>query len=226
MKRSLPRPSASMVVSSFALLVAMSGTSYAAMQINGGDIEKGTVASKQIKDDGIKGKDVKDGTLGAEDLGFDVPAATRWALVSAGGEIVAQSGGFTMVAAYPTLPNTSPEGSPSNALRANGNVYINAGEDLSDNGIVASIVLQNTIDQDGNMNTNGRAPGADANAEFSGEISVSRCNFMGNTGVPIPTNCAPADAQNANSFVVSPRLSDGSVTTDGNRKAFYVVVTG
>lgn len=119
-----------------------------------------------------------------------------------------------------------PDGSPSNALRANGNVYINAGEDLSDNGIVASIVLQNTIDQDGNGNTNGRAPGADANAEFSGEISVSRCNFMGNTGVPIPTNCAPADAQNANSFVVSPRLSDGSVTTDGNRKAFYVIVTG
>ncbi|GAB2644275.1 hypothetical protein GCM10027270_35180 [Nocardioides ginkgobilobae] len=95
-----------------------------------------------------------------------------------------------------------PDGSPPNALRANGNVYINAGEDLSDNGIVASIVLQNTIDQDGNMNTNGRAPGPDANAEFSGEISVSRCNFMGNTGVPIPTNCAPADAQNANSFVV------------------------
>lgn len=236
MKRSLPRPSPSMVVSSFALLVAMSGTSYAAMQINGGDIEKGTVASKQIKDDGIKGKDVKDGTLRVEDFGDELPAGpagpagedavARWALVSAAGEIVAQSGGFTMVAAYPTLPNTAPDGQPSNALRANGNVYINAGEDLSDNGIVASIVLQNTIDQDGNGNTNGRAPGPDANAEFSGEISVSRCNFMGNTGVPIPTNCAPADAQNANSFVVSPRLSDGSVTTDGNRKAFYVLVTG
>ena len=226
MKRSLPRPSASMVVSSFALLVSMSGTSYAALQISGNDIEKGTVTSKQIKDSSLKGKDVKDGSLGAEDLGFDVPAAARWALVSADGEIVAQSGGFTMVAAYPELPNTAVDPAPSNALRANGNVYIDAGEDLSDNGIVASIVLQNTLDQDGNGNTNGRAPGSDANAEFSGEISVSRCNFMGNTGVPIPTNCAPAGAQNATSFVVSPRLSDGSVTTDANRKAFYVVVTG
>lgn len=245
MKRSLPRPSPSMVVSSFALLVAMSGTSYAAMQINGNDIEKGTVTSKQIKDDSLKGKDVKDGSLRVEDFGDELPAGPagpegpagpvgpagedgvgRWALVGANGEILAQSGGFTMVAAYPTLPNTAPDGSPSNALRANGNVYIDAGEDLSDNGIVASIVLQNTVDQNGDTVTNGRAAGADANPEFSGEISVSRCNFTGNTGVPIPTNCAPAGAQNATSFVVSPRLSDGSVTTDANRKAFYVIVTG
>jgi hypothetical protein len=231
-----------MVVSSFALLVAMSGTSYAAMQISGSDIVDGTVTTKDVRDDSLRGKDIRDGSLRAKDFGGQLPAGPegpqgpagpagedgvgRWLLVGANGEILAQSGGFTMVAAYPTLPNTAPDGQPSNALRANGNVYINAGEDLSDNGIVASIVLQNTVDQDGNMNTNGRAPGPDANAEFSGEISVSRCNFMGNTGVPIPTNCAPADAQNANSFVVSPRLSDGSVTTDGNRKAFYVIVTG
>ncbi len=242
MKRSLPRPSPSMVVSSFALLVAMSGTSYAAMQINGNEIEKGTVTSKQIKDDSLKSKDVKDGSLRVEDFGDELPAGPagpagadgedgedgvgRWALVGANGEILAQSGGFSIVAAYPTLPNTAVPPAADNSLRANGNVYIDAGEDLSDNGIVASIVLQNTIDQDGNGNTNGRAPGADANAEFSGEISVSRCNFTGNTGVPIPTNCAPAGAQNATSFVVSPRLSDGSVTTDANRKAFYVIVTG
>lgn len=241
MKRSLPRPSASMVVSSFALLVAMSGTSYAALQISGNDIEKGTVTSKQIKDDSLKGKDVKDGSLRVEDFGDELPAGPagpagadgedgedgvgRWALVGANGEILAQSGGFSIVAAYPTLPNTAPAPG-DNSLRANGNVYIDAGEDLADNGIVASIVLQNTVDQDGNGNTNGRAPGSDANAEFSGEISVSRCNFPTNTGVPIPTNCAPMGAQNATSFVVSPRLSDGSVTTDANRKAFYVIVTG
>lgn len=241
MKRSLPRPSASMVVSSFALLVAMSGTSYAALQISGNDIEKGTVTSKQIKDDSLKGKDVKDGSLRVEDFGDELPAGPagpagadgedgedgvgRWALVGANGEILAQSGGFSIVAAYPTLPNTAPAPG-DNSLRANGNVYIDAGEDLADNGIVASIVLQNTVDQNGDTVTSGRAPGADANPEFSGEIAVSRCNFTGNTGVPIPTNCAPMGAQNATSFVVSPRLSDGSVTTDANRKAFYVIVTG
>ena len=226
MKRSLPRPSASMVVSIFALVVATSGASYAAVKIDGGDIAKGTVTSKQIANETIKSVDVKDGSLAAEDLGIDIPGETRWALVGIDGTIQAQSGGFTIVAAYPTLGDTDAAGNPVNPARANGNVYINAGEDLSDNGLVASIVLQNTIEQNDNMNTNGRAPGADVNPEFSGEISISRCNFTGNTGPVIPTNCAPSDAQNASSFVVSPRLSDGSVTTDGNRKAFYVIVTG
>lgn len=236
----LPRPSASMAVSVLALVVATSGTSYAAMKITGSDIARDTLTSRNVKDDSLKGKDVKDGSLGVEDFGDELPAGPagpagpegpagadgtgRWLLVDVAGNIVAQSGGFELVAAYPELPNTAPAGSPSNALRANGNVYIDAGEDLSDNGIVASVVLQNTIDQNGDAVTNGRAAGADANPEFSGEISVSRCSFPGATG--IPTNCAPAGAQNAESFVVSPRLSDGSVTTADNRKAFYVVVTG
>lgn len=38
--------------------------------------------------------------------------------------------------------------------------------------------------------------------------------------------CAPADTNNTNHLVVSPRNSDGSVTSDGARKRFYVVVTG
>ena len=239
MKRSLPRPSASMVVSVFALVVATSGSSYAAMKISGDDIAKGTITSKQIADDSLRGVDVKDGSLKVEDFGDELPAGpagpagadgsdavARWVLVGPDGTIQAQSGGFTLVAGYPTLPNTAVPPAPDNSLRANGNVYINAGEDLSDNGLFATVVLQNTVDQNANGNTNGRAPGADVNPEFSGEIAVSRCNFMGNTGTPIPTNCAPADAQNANSFVVSPRMSDGSVTADGTRKAFYVIVTG
>jgi len=105
----------------------------------------------------------------------------------------------------------------------NGNVYINANEPLTNNGIVATIALQNTIEQDANANTNGRAPGSDANAEFSGEIVVSQCAPIGTT----VTNCAPTGTDNVNHFVVSPRLSDGSVTTDGvDRKRFYVVITG
>lgn len=181
---------------------------------------------------GTPGTDGADGAPGAP--GAQGPAGVgRWALVGMDGQIISQSGGFTVAAAYPTLPNTAVPPAPDNSLRANGNVYINANEELSDNGIVATVVLQNTINQDGNAGNAGRNPGADANPEFSGEIAVSRCTFTGNTGPVIPTACAPAPAQNANSFVVSPRLSDGSVTTGagtaadpGTRKAFYVVITG
>jgi hypothetical protein len=138
-------------------------------------------------------------------------------LVNAAGQIEAASDDdFTIVAAYPASPDA-----------ANGNVYIDAGEDLSDNGIVASIALQNTSDQNADGISNGAAPGPDANPEFSGEISVSRCN----TGAPTmpatpPTACAPEGARNAQSFVVSPRNSDGTRTTADTRKRFYVVLAG
>ena len=111
-----------------------------------------------------------------------------------------------------------------NSLRANGNVYIDANEDLSDNGIVTTIALQNTVDQNGDAITSGRAVGADSNPEFSGEITASQCSFTGAMG--IPTNCAPPAAQNETSFVVSPRNSDGSVTSADTRKRFYVIITG
>lgn len=225
-------PSPAMAVSLVALTVALGGTSYAAAKIGNDDIRNGAVQSKQIKNKTIKAKDIKagsvkswnidDGTIAAKDLRPGViptpPKATRWLLINAAGQIEAQSGGFSIVAAYPTLPNTAPDGSPSNALRANGNVYINSGEDLSDNGFVASVALQNTVDQDGGGMA-GRTAGADANAEFSGEISVSQC------GTTI-TACAPPGAANVTNFVVSPRMSDGQPTNDTNRKRFYVLVTG
>ena len=72
-------------------------------------------------------------------------------------------------------------------------------------------------------------PGADANPEFSGEVAVSMCGVTDQT----PTNCAPPGAQNDRSFVVSPRMSDGTVTSGagtpadpGTRKRFYVIITG
>lgn len=236
---SLRRPSPSFAVSVVALVVAMGGTSYAAMTIGSQDVENGSLTTKDVKDDSLRGVDVRDGSLRAKDFrDGDLPAGAigpvgpagpqgvqgpagvgRWVLVNAAGEIEAQSGGFTVVAAYPTLANTAPDGQPSNALRANGNVYINAGEDLSDNAVVATVALQNTVDQNGDGVTSGRAPGADANPEFSGEIAASQC-------IPGLVNCAPPGAGNLNTFVVSPRMSDGSVTTDTNRKRFYVVITG
>lgn len=253
----LRRPAPATAISIVALVVAMGGTSYAAMKIQTQDIAKGAVTSNKIADNTVRSKDVKDDSIRRKDLRGDFSgpqgapgpqgqpgpagmdgmdgadgAGTRWLLVNRSGEIEAQSGGFTIVAAYPTLANTAPAGMPDNSLRANGNVYIDAGEDLADNGITSTVVLQNTVDQDGGGMA-GRTLGSDANAEFSGEIAVSLCN----TGAPAappsgPTNCAPPGAQNAESFVVSPRLSDGSVTTgtpgpgaDNTRKAFYVIVT-
>jgi hypothetical protein len=234
----LHKPSPSLAVSVVALVVAMGGTSYAAMTIGSRDVENDSLRGIDVRDGSLRGIDVRDGSLRAKDFRGGLPAgetgpvgpegpqgeqgpagAGRWVLVNADGEIEAQSGGFTLVAGYPTLANTSPDGTPSNALRANGNVYINAGEDLTDNAVVATIALQNTADQNGDAVTSGRAPGPDANPEFSGEIAASQC-------IAGLVNCAPPGAGNPNTFVVSPRMSDGSFTTDDNRKRFYVIITG
>ena len=237
---SLRRPSPSMAVSILALVVASTGTSYAAGLIGSEDVRNNSLTTMDIKDNTIKGRDIRDSTIGSNKIlngslkkrdfkAGELPAGAtgpagpagpagvgRWALVDATGAIVAQSGGFTVTAAYPTLP---PMGADTTGLRANGNVYINAGENLANNGVLAVVALQNTVDQNGDAITNGRAPGADSNPEFSGEIAAAMCQ-------PGVVNCAPPGTGNTNHLVVSPRLSDGGVTTDGNRKRFYVVVTG
>lgn len=223
-----------MAVSVMALVVASTGTSYAAGLIGSDDIRNNSIQSKDIKDRAIKGRDVKNDVIGSNKIrngslkardfeegqlpaGAQGPAGVgRWALVDASGAIVAQSGGFSVTAAYPTL---APMGADTAGLRANGNVYINAGENLANNGVLAVVALQNTVDQNGDAVTNGRAPGADANPEFSGEISAAMCQ-------PGVVNCAPPGTGNTNHLVVSPRNSDGTVTADGTRKRFYVVVTG
>jgi hypothetical protein len=235
---SIRRPSPSMAVAVMALVVASTGTSYAAGLIGSADIKNNSVSSKDIKNKTIKAADVKSGTIGAKQVkdgslrsrdfkagqlpaGAQGPAGPagvgRWALVYATGAIVAQSGGFAVTAAYPTL---APAGADVTGLRANGNVYINAGENLANNGVLAVVALQNTVDQNGDAITNGRAPGADANPEFSGEVTASMCGIMGIVA------CAPAGTNNTEHLVVSPRLSDGQPTTVDNRKRFYVVVTG
>ena len=135
--------------------------------------------------------------------------------------IVAQSGGFQIRSAYDAVNNTGAD-IPAGAV---GNVYIDANEDLSNNGIVVSIALQNQVEQDlegtpGFGTKNGRAPAADANPEFSGEITATQCAISGVVA------CAPTGANTVEHFVVSPRLSDGQVTTRNNRKRFYVIITG
>ena len=217
-----------MAVSILALVVASTGTSYAAGLISSDDIKDNSVRSKDIRNGTVQGKDLKKGAVGSfrikngsvkeKDLAPGVlnEGDTRWALVDATGAIIAQSGGFTVAAGYPTL---APTATDPTGQRANGNVYINAGENLSNNGIVATIALQNTTDLNGDGVTGGRAAGPDANPEFSGEIAVAMCT-------PGVVNCAPPGTDNNNHLVVSPRNSDGSFTTSGARKRFYVVVTG
>lgn len=225
------RPSPALAVAFAALFVSLGGVSYG--------VATGSIDSREIRDGSIQGKDVRERTLSgtkilqdkvgpnavkeesldgskirevdAKLFGGRAPRDfdTRWVLVNAAGQIEQQSGGFTVVSGYQPNPPA-----------AAGNVYINANEDLTNKGVVASLGLQNGMDVDGNGNMNGRAPGSDENAEFSGEITASICALPGLVG------CAPPGANNNNTFVVSPRLSDGQVTEAGNRKRFYVAITG
>ena len=77
--------------------------------------------------------------------------ATRWFRLGANGQIIEQSGGFSVVNAYQT----------------NNNAYIDTGATLEGHGLDATIGIQNA--DDGTVR-------ADATTQqFSGEVSVARC---------------------------------------------------
>src|SRR5919106_6963970 len=61
----LRRPSAPMLIALLALFVALGGPAQAAKLINGAQIKKDTVGSKQIKDRSLKGRDLAPGTIKA-----------------------------------------------------------------------------------------------------------------------------------------------------------------
>jgi len=241
MRFRLSKPTPAFAVAVTALLVSLGGTSYAVTQIGSEDIKNGSVQSVDVKDGSLRGNDIENGSLRGPDIangsltdndfkegtllkgakgdkgdkgepgtngapgtngtnGTNGAAgaqgvATRWALIDETGAIVDSSGGFSVLDAYVT----------------NANVYINAGEDLTDNGVVVSIATQNLVDRNGT---------AGAEPNFAGEISGSRCQIAG------AVECAPTSAKNVNSFVVTPRDSSGAVTTATNRIRFYVVITG
>lgn len=112
MKR-IRRPSPALVVACIALLVALGGTSIAAVNA----LPKNSVGTAQLKKDAVVSSKVKDGTLKAADFasgqlqagpagppgppgaagaaGPPGPGA-RWALVNASGAIVASSGNVSM----------------------------------------------------------------------------------------------------------------------------------
>lgn len=224
-------PSPALVVSTAALVVALGGTGYAAGMIGSGDVKDDSLKSRDVKDGTLRFADFRAGQLPAGEQGPPgVPGADgtdgvgRWLLVDRSGVIVAQSGGFSVRTAY-DIVNNSGAAVPAGAL---GNVYIDANEPLDDNGIVVSIALQNQLDQNNDAVLNGRAAGPDANPEFSGEVTATMCGIAGVVG------CAPTGANTINTFVVSPRMSDGSLTQTGTgtaadpntHKRFYVILTG
>ena len=62
------RPRYADVVSTLALLVALGGTSYAAVSLTGADIKDGSLTGKDLKNSSLTGVDVHDGTLAASDF--------------------------------------------------------------------------------------------------------------------------------------------------------------
>jgi hypothetical protein len=64
-------PSPALIISIVALFVALGGTSYAAVKLNGKDIKKGTVAGKALKKNTLTGVQIKESKLGK------VPSAAK-----------------------------------------------------------------------------------------------------------------------------------------------------
>lgn len=65
------RPSPALVISIVALFVALGGTSYAAVKLNGKNIKRGTVAGTALKKNTLTGTQIRESKLGK------VPKATR-----------------------------------------------------------------------------------------------------------------------------------------------------
>jgi hypothetical protein len=195
---------ASMTVAIIAFVAAIGGTAYAAGMLTGEDIQNRSIESRDLATDAAGGRVVNEAKLGkvpaaanADTLAGETAAdqKTRWFLLNEAGQIEEQSGGFTVIDAYAT----------------NANAYVDAGESLVGKGLTATIAIQNQVNVDGMDN--------DAEPNFAGEVSVTRCQIAGVVA------CAPPGSQNVNALVVSPRNSDGSATTTGARKRVYVTVT-
>ncbi len=110
MGKALRRPSPAMVVACLALFVALTGTSVAVVNA----LPKNSVGTAQLKNNAVVSSKVKNGSLVAADFasgalpagpaGPTGPAGpagpagpgAKWALVNAGGTIVAQSGGISI----------------------------------------------------------------------------------------------------------------------------------
>lgn len=228
------RPSPALGVAVLALFISLGGVSYGVAtgsidsreikdnSIRANDLRANSVTASEIKRRSLDGTDIKIDRVGGnavKEQSLDpsklastkigkVPSATaadsvggktagqletRWALVNESGQIERQTGGFTIV----------------NCYAANANCYIDAGENVTDNGIHAEIAVNNT----------------DGSPFFSGDTGTAPC---GATFVA----CAPPNTETNNVLVVTPRASDGTVPggvtppAPADAARFYVFVTG
>jgi hypothetical protein len=159
---------------------------------NGGDDEKpfttnATGVATGLNADEVDGQSAEE-IVAAGRAGQD----TRWALIDEAGQIEQQTGGFTAV----------------NCYQANDNCYIDAGEDVRDNGLHAQIAVANT----------------DGSPRLSGETGTAPCGAAF-------VNCAPPNTERNEVLVVAPRDDEadpagGPTTESQNRFRFYVYVTG
>lgn len=153
--------------------------------------------------DGLEGKAITDAIAAAvSDATAKANAAKeRWVRIGEnaagdGAVILAQSGGFTLV----------------NCYQANGNCYIDAGSDVTDNAISSEILTDNVEN-----------PGPDGAEQLSGTSSSSPC-FLASVA------CGPAGTDSTNGgsngvFVVTPRNVDGTVPAAGDRYSFTATVS-
>lgn len=93
MKRALGPLSYANVVATLALFIALGGSSYAAVKLNGKDIKKNTVAGKALKKDTLGGREIKESKLAK------VPSATT--------ADSAQSAAAAALAAHATTADTA-----------------------------------------------------------------------------------------------------------------------
>ncbi len=70
MKRFIPSPA--MAVALVALMVALSGSAYAAGKISGKNIKSSSITGKQVKNSSLTGSDIKNGSIQQKDLSSSI----------------------------------------------------------------------------------------------------------------------------------------------------------
>jgi len=78
------RPQPALIISLFALFVALGGTSYAAITVTGANVKNGSLSGADIKNGSLRGADVHNGSLTAGDLSLDTIASLRGATGATG----------------------------------------------------------------------------------------------------------------------------------------------
>ena len=87
----LKKPSPAMTVALVALFVALGGSGYAAVTINGKNIRNRSIAGVKLKANTVTAREVRVNTLGLQ-------RRAMWAMINATGDtILAQSGGVSLV---------------------------------------------------------------------------------------------------------------------------------